>query len=221
MRDPKAIDGNEVAAGNDVKPLRFAGLILDLDASTLRRESGEPIELTRGELALLRVFVARPGRVLSRDALLDALGNRRFEPFDRSVDMQVGRLRRKIEPDPKEPCLIVTVPGEGYRFDGLPKTPRSDRKPPIATPAPESDQRWPDEHPESRAPSGQPANVVQLKNISQPVRVYSLEVETGAELKAPQTAPRSRLACRSWFCPSSTSAAIRARNILSTGSRRA
>jgi adenylate cyclase len=66
-------------------------------------------------------FVARPGRVVSRDTLLDALTKRRFEPFDRSVDVLVGRLRRKIEPNPKQPCVIVTVPGEGYRFDGLTK----------------------------------------------------------------------------------------------------
>ncbi len=65
------------------------------------------------------MFVSRPGRVISRDALLDAFADRRFEPFDRSVDVLVGKLRRKIEPDPKEPRLIMTVPGEGYRFDGL------------------------------------------------------------------------------------------------------
>jgi TolB-like protein/Tfp pilus assembly protein PilF len=102
-----------------IVPLRFAGLVLDLDACTLARESGEAIPLTRGELALLRAFVSRPGRALSRDALLDAVANRPLEPFDRSVDVLVGRLRKKIEPDPKEPRLIVTVPGAGYRFDGL------------------------------------------------------------------------------------------------------
>ncbi len=101
--------------------MRFAGLILDLDACTLARELGETIALTRGEFVLLRAFVSRPGRVLSRDALLDATFHRQFEPFDRSVDVLVGRLRRKIESDPKEPRLIVTVPGEGYRFDGLAK----------------------------------------------------------------------------------------------------
>jgi DNA-binding winged helix-turn-helix (wHTH) protein len=103
-------------------PLRFGGFILDLDASTLVRETGEAVALTRGEFALLRVFVTRPGRVLSRDALLDALANRRFEPFDRSIDVMVGKLRRKIEPDSKQPRLIITVPGEGYRFDGLAKS---------------------------------------------------------------------------------------------------
>jgi adenylate cyclase len=120
---------------------RFAGLVLDLDACTLARESGQPIPLTRGELALLRVFVARPGRVLSRETLLNALASRRFQPFDRSIDVQVGKLRRKIEPDPKEPRLIVTVPGQGYRFDGLTKTPFLDQKPSIAALAPQIDER--------------------------------------------------------------------------------
>ena len=94
----------------------FAGLVLDLDACTLSRESGEAIALTRGEFALLREFVRRPGRVLSRDFLLDAAVGRRNAPFDRSVDVMVGRLRKKVEPDPKQPSVIQTVPGEGYRF---------------------------------------------------------------------------------------------------------
>ena len=100
-------------------PLRFAGLVFNLNACTLARDSGEAIQLTHGEFALLRMFVTRPGRVISRDTLLDAFTNRRFEPFDRSIDVLVGRLRRKIEADPKRPQLIITVPGEGYRFDGL------------------------------------------------------------------------------------------------------
>src|SRR6516162_11234097 len=110
--------------------VRFAGLILDLDACTLARESGEAIQLTRGELALLRFFVSHPRRVLSRDMLLDATAGRRFEPFDRSVDVMVGRLRRKIEPDPKAPRLIVTVPG-GYQFAAAPSKAR-----PTAAPEP-------------------------------------------------------------------------------------
>ena len=69
------------------------------------------------------MFVGRPGRVVSRDAILNAVSNRSLEPFDRSVDTLVVRLRRKIEVDPKQPRLIVTVPGEGYRFDGLRLTP--------------------------------------------------------------------------------------------------
>jgi adenylate cyclase len=120
--------------------LRFAGFILDLDACTLVREAGEAVALTRGEFALLRVFVARPGRVLSRDAVLDALTNRRFEPFDRSVDVMVGKLRRKIELDSKQPRLIVTVPGEGYRFDGLAKSPVSGQGLTMAVPSSGNDE---------------------------------------------------------------------------------
>jgi adenylate cyclase len=149
MRDVPEFDGLKLPSS----PVRFAGLVLDLDACTLARESGEAIPLTRGEFALLRVFVTRPGRVVSRDTLLEALANRRFEPFDRSVDVLVGRLRRKIEPDPKEPRLIVTVPGEGYRFDGLTKTPLSCRSSSIAFPAPQNDER----NPGSMAPSDESA----------------------------------------------------------------
>ena len=108
----------------------------------LARESGEAIPLTRGEFALLRMFVSRPGRMISGDALLDAFAKRRFESFDRSVDVLIGKLRRKIEADPKHPCLIVTVPGEGYRFDGLRFTP-----PEIGKPDAESVSKREGEHP--------------------------------------------------------------------------
>ncbi len=118
MRDATGLDGSEPSR-EAASLIRFAGLVLDLDACMLARESGEAVPLTRGEFTLLRMFVARPGRVISRDSLLDAFADRHFEPFDRSVDVLVGKLRRKIEADPKEPRLIVTVPGEGYRFDGL------------------------------------------------------------------------------------------------------
>jgi two-component system, OmpR family, response regulator len=101
----------------------FAGLVFDLDACTRKRESGEAIALTRGEFALLREFVGRPGRVLSRDFLLDAAVGRRNAPFDRSVDVMVGSLRKKVEPDPKQPSVIQTVTGEGYRFSA-PLSPR-------------------------------------------------------------------------------------------------
>ena len=101
MHDVPKSDGSEPLR-EPPSLVRFAGPSSIL-MPTLERESGEAIRLTRGEFALLRVFVTRPGRVVSRDALLDALANRRFEPFDRSVDSLIVRLRRKIEPDPKEP----------------------------------------------------------------------------------------------------------------------
>jgi DNA-binding response OmpR family regulator len=100
-------------------PVRFGHFTLDLDGCSLSNTDGGDIPLTRSEFALLREFIRHPGRVLSRGYLLDALAGKRLDPFDRSIDMLVGRLRKKIEADPKQPRLIVTVSGEGYRFDGL------------------------------------------------------------------------------------------------------
>ena len=65
---------------------------------------------------LLRTFVERPERVLSRDDLLNLTRNRDWEPFDRSIDIRIARLRRKIEPDPERPRLIRTVRGAGYMY---------------------------------------------------------------------------------------------------------
>jgi len=74
------------------------------------------IELTTGEYDLLKELAQRPQRVLGRDELIDLLRGREATPFDRSVDVQVSRLRRKIESDPKNPQLIKTVRGGGYFF---------------------------------------------------------------------------------------------------------
>ncbi len=96
--------------------LQFAEYSLDLAGHSLVDPAGNEVPLTRGEFRLLQAFVQRPGRVLSRDHLLQALAGRDAEAFDRSIDMLVVRLRRKIEPDPKRPRLIVTIPGSGYKF---------------------------------------------------------------------------------------------------------
>jgi tetratricopeptide (TPR) repeat protein len=97
-------------------PVRFGDFTFDLDGRPLSITDGGEIPLTHGEFALLREFIRHPGRVLSREYLLDALAGKRADPFDRSIDMLVGRLRRKIEPGAKPPRLIVTVPGGGYKF---------------------------------------------------------------------------------------------------------
>jgi DNA-binding winged helix-turn-helix (wHTH) protein len=94
----------------------FAGLVFDLDARTLTGAGGKDVALTPSEFGLLSVLVRGAGRALSRDHLLQAVAGREAEAFDRSIDVLVGRLRRKIEADPKNPRLIVTVPGVGYRF---------------------------------------------------------------------------------------------------------
>ena len=74
--------------------------------------------LSTGEFRLLVALLERPGMVLSRDQLLDLTQGRRSVPFERAVDNQVSRLRKKIERDPKNPKLIMTVWGGGYRFAG-------------------------------------------------------------------------------------------------------
>jgi len=86
---------------------------------TARRvlKNGAEVDLSSAEFDLLRVFAERPGRVLSRDVLLDLLKGYERDPFDRTVDIRVGRLRRKIEPDPTNPVYIRTVRGEGYLFN--------------------------------------------------------------------------------------------------------
>jgi two-component system phosphate regulon response regulator OmpR len=89
---------------------------LDLRAHRLFDAGGDEIVLTAMEFELLRVFVARPNQVLSRDQLLTLTRNREWEPFDRSIDIRIARLRRKIEPDPERPRLIRTVRGAGYMY---------------------------------------------------------------------------------------------------------
>src|SRR5438270_10174867 len=96
--------------------LSFDSFTIDLAGHSLRDGDGREVPLTRAEFALLLVLARHPGRVLSRDQLLDAALGRRAEPYDRSVDVLVGRLARKIEPDPKVPRIIVTMLGEGYKF---------------------------------------------------------------------------------------------------------
>ena len=101
--------------------IRFDNLTLDVGGRALWDSAGRDLALTRSEFELLMSFVRAPGRALSREYLLDAVGGRRGEPYDRSIDMLVGRLRRKIEPQPKHPRLIVTLPGFGYKFATRPR----------------------------------------------------------------------------------------------------
>jgi DNA-binding response OmpR family regulator len=82
----------------------------------LRATDGSRIVLTTGEFKLLEAFVNHPSHVLSREQLLDWASNRDWTPFDRSIDTQIQRLRKKIETDPRHPDLIRTVRGAGYMF---------------------------------------------------------------------------------------------------------
>ena len=93
----------------------FGPYRLDAKRRELTRD-GEPMALTSSEFDLLQVFLARPNRLLNRDSLLDLLKGYERSPFDRSMDVQVARLRSKIEPDTKHPIYIRTVWGKGYIF---------------------------------------------------------------------------------------------------------
>jgi len=96
--------------------LVFGNWRLNISLRKLTSQSGTLVDLSATEFDLLTSFVERPGIVLSRDQLLDLAGGQVELPFDRKIDMQVSRLRRKIEDDPKFPTLIQTVRGGGYRF---------------------------------------------------------------------------------------------------------
>jgi two-component system OmpR family response regulator len=96
---------------------RFGGWELNLRTRRLTSPGGERIELSNGEFSLLQAFCAAPRRILSRDQLLELSRLNRAEVYDRSVDVQILRLRRKIEPNPSQPEYIKTERGAGYLFD--------------------------------------------------------------------------------------------------------
>jgi len=96
--------------------VRFGRCILNLESRRLYDLHGTEVPITAMEFDLLKAFAEHPNRVLSRDQLLDIAHNMEMTPFDRSIDMRIGRIRRKIEPDPKLPQTIKTVRAAGYIF---------------------------------------------------------------------------------------------------------
>lgn len=105
--EPAATMGHEVVMGR---------CILNLDTKRLYLRDGEEVPMTAMEFDLLKSFAERPSRVLSRDQLLDLAHNRDMEAFDRSIDIRIMRLRRKLEADPQKPEVIKTIRGLGYMF---------------------------------------------------------------------------------------------------------
>jgi two-component system phosphate regulon response regulator OmpR len=103
-------------AASATRRVRVGDRLLDLDTHQLFGSEGTEIPLTGMEFELLQVFVEHPNQVLSRDRLLTLTRNREWEPFDRSIDIRIARLRRKVEADPEKPLLIRTVRGAGYMF---------------------------------------------------------------------------------------------------------
>lgn len=105
------------ARQQEVRAYRFADFELNLRTRRLKRRDGEPIELTNREFNLLAALAAAPQRILTRDQLLEASRVYDNEVYDRAIDVQVLRLRRKIEVDPSQPQFIVTERGVGYTFN--------------------------------------------------------------------------------------------------------
>ena len=116
VQEPSPSQATEAAAS--ARPPVFEFVSWRLDTATRRLFSPDNLEvsLSSGTYDLLLAFLERPQQVLSRDRLLDITKNRNAEPFDRSIDVQVSRLRQKLEEDPKEPQLIKTVRTGGYLF---------------------------------------------------------------------------------------------------------
>jgi two-component system phosphate regulon response regulator OmpR len=111
------VTGGAAAAGGAGERYRFEGWSLDLGRRELTAESGEIVELTTGEFDMLTVFVQHPGRVMTRETLMELTRGRSWDAFDRTIDAQIARLRRKIETGTR-PKLIKSVRGVGYVFAG-------------------------------------------------------------------------------------------------------
>ena len=107
---------NREPASKDIA--RFGNYLLDMAAHQLYTVDGENVPLTTAEFGLLKTFVERPNRVLSREFLLDSIHGREWAGYDRSVDGLVSRLRRKLRPASDEVQLFTTVRGTGYMFTG-------------------------------------------------------------------------------------------------------
>ena len=108
--------GKPKSAPETNSQVRFGRCLLDLDTRKLTNADGEEVPITQMEFDLLQTFAGHPNRVLNRDQLLEMSHNRSWEPFDRSIDIRIARLRRKIEEDPTKPQIIKTVRGAGYIF---------------------------------------------------------------------------------------------------------
>ena len=110
----RADSGGARQNGPDASAFSFAGWVLKTAERALVDREGVTVALSSGEYNLLHVLVTRPRQVLTRDQLLDLTQGREAAAFDRAIDNQVSRLRKKIEPDPKNPQIIKTVWGGGY-----------------------------------------------------------------------------------------------------------
>ena len=110
------IAGSKEKSALNIEQLQFKGWRFDINQHQLTRDDGLLVPLSAAEYRLLNAFLTHSRQVLSRDQLMDLTKGREALPFDRSIDNQISRLRKKIEKDPKKPLLIKTVWGGGYMF---------------------------------------------------------------------------------------------------------
>ncbi|WP_299701419.1 response regulator [uncultured Tateyamaria sp.] len=113
----EAISGGAAATKTDGHCAVFGDYVLDKEAAKLLAPDGTEVQLTAMEYSLLKVFAENKGRVLNRDQLLEQAHDRSWDPFDRSIDIRISRLRRKLEANPEKPEIIRTVRGIGYLYD--------------------------------------------------------------------------------------------------------
>ncbi len=107
-QNPAAVVGERVA---------FGDFVLDLEGAKLLNAEGDEVQITAMEFRLLKLFAENRGRVLNRDQILEQAHDRSWDPYDRSIDIRISRLRRKIEKNPQKPEIIRTARGIGYLFD--------------------------------------------------------------------------------------------------------
>jgi two-component system OmpR family response regulator len=112
LRRAKSLPAN--LRRDEARAFRFAGWTLDVATRNLTAPDGVVVPLSGTEFKLLRILLAHPGRVLSRDQLVELMSSRDAGPFDRALDVQVSRLRHRLGEDAKVPAIIKTVRGQGY-----------------------------------------------------------------------------------------------------------
>jgi len=118
LRRTRAIEvGGATPPAAETGKLTFAGCTIDMAARTVSHSDNRQESLTQMETQLLQIFAERPGRILSRETLLNLTEGEASESFDRSIDLRIMRLRKKVEPDATDPRFILTLRGEGYRYD--------------------------------------------------------------------------------------------------------
>ncbi|HEV8488491.1 MAG TPA: response regulator transcription factor [Candidatus Limnocylindrales bacterium] len=111
----RRVDAGRAPESRDREIIRAGDLTLDLPR--MRADvAGRPVDLTPTEFQLLATMAAQPGRIFTRSQLLDAVHGVAFESYERAIDTHIKNIRRKLEPDPREPRYVLTVYGVGYRF---------------------------------------------------------------------------------------------------------